>query len=47
MLEPERIAAQTLAAEHKWKRKIVVGLEVLSKFNRKSTLVGRNRIILE
>jgi hypothetical protein len=32
MLEQERIASQTLDAEHKWKRKIVVGLEVLSKY---------------
>ena len=31
-LERERIAAQILDAEHKWKRKIVVGLEALSKY---------------
>jgi hypothetical protein len=32
LLERERIAAQTLDAEHKWKRKVVVGLEALSKY---------------
>ena len=32
LLERQRIAAQILGAEHKWKRKIVVGLEALSKY---------------
>jgi hypothetical protein len=32
LLERERIATQTLDAEHKWKRKIVVGLEALAKY---------------
>jgi hypothetical protein len=34
-LERERIAAQHLDAEHKWKRKIVIALEVLSKYIQK------------
>lgn len=32
MLERERVAAQALDAEHKWKRRIVVELETLSKY---------------
>jgi hypothetical protein len=31
LLERQRIAAQTLEAEHKWKRKLIVALEALSK----------------
>lgn len=35
LLERERIAAQNLDAEHKWKRKIIVGLEALAKYVKK------------
>jgi hypothetical protein len=32
LLDRERMAAQALNAEHKWKRKVVVGLEALSNY---------------
>jgi short-subunit dehydrogenase len=32
LLERERVAAKTLDAEMKWKRKIIVGLETLMKY---------------
>jgi hypothetical protein len=32
ILERERVAAQTLGGEQKWKRKIVIALELLSEY---------------